>query len=297
MKKYKIDFQLDPPHMHRQNLVEREIRTCKNHFISGLSTTDSYLPISEWDQLLYQFMITLNLLCNSRVNPTLFLYTYRFGPYDFNKSPMAPPVTRVVVHYKPGNRTSWDHHDTKGWYIGISLDHYRCMQCYMPATGIVRITDTLLYTPKTFDYPKIATEDYLQQAIVDIIATTKDPPKTLPFMSYGDVTKITTNQISRTLQRSKSQPYLQNFPLPPMLPQIQNENIQHQKIISTPAPAPRVKLVSQPPRLQTKESVPTLPPIDNPSTLPRLDPHSNPWIKILQNIRKHPRLSNPENYK
>ena len=72
MKKYKIDFQLDPPHMHRQNLVEREIRTCKNHFISGLSTTDSYLPISEWDQLLYQFMITLNLLCNSRVNPTLF---------------------------------------------------------------------------------------------------------------------------------------------------------------------------------------------------------------------------------
>ena len=49
MKKYAIDFQLAPPHMCRQNEVERTITTCNNNFISGFSTTDLDFPISEWD--------------------------------------------------------------------------------------------------------------------------------------------------------------------------------------------------------------------------------------------------------
>ena len=78
---------------------------------------------------------------------------------------MEPHVTLVIVHEKPGNFTSWDHHDTPGWYIGSSLDYYTYTQCYMPATIIVLITDTLQYIPKTFVSPKTTTEDYLQQAI------------------------------------------------------------------------------------------------------------------------------------
>ena len=114
------------------------------------------------------------------MNPYLSSYAYLFGPYDFNKSPMAPPGTRVIVHNKPGNQRSWFHHGTTGWYIGPSLDHYRCMQCYIPSTGIVIITDTLQYIPKAFALPKTTTEDYLQQAIGDIISIMKNPPKTLP---------------------------------------------------------------------------------------------------------------------
>ena len=105
IKKYEIDFQLAPPHMHRQNAVERAIRTYKNHFIAGLSMADPYLPISEWDRLISQCTITLNLLQNPRVNPYLSAYAYLFGPYVFNKSPMAPPGTCVIVHEKFGNRT------------------------------------------------------------------------------------------------------------------------------------------------------------------------------------------------
>ena len=105
MKKYEIDFQLDPPHMHRQNTAERAIRTCKNHFISELSTTDPDLPIREWDRILSQCVITLNLLRNSRVNPALSAYAYLLGTYDLNKSPMAPPGTRVILYEKTGKRT------------------------------------------------------------------------------------------------------------------------------------------------------------------------------------------------
>ena len=105
MKKQEIDFQLDPRHMHRQNAAERAIITYKNHFISGLLATDPYLPISEWDRLLSQCVITLNLLQNSRLNQDLSAYAYLFGPYYFNKYPMAPPGNRLIVHDKPDNRT------------------------------------------------------------------------------------------------------------------------------------------------------------------------------------------------
>ena len=92
------------------------------------------------------------------------------------------------------------------------------MQCYMLVTGIVRITDTLQYTPKTFAFPKTTTEYYLQQAIGDIISIMKDPLKTLPLLSYGNATKNAINQIAHILNRSKYQPRLQILPLPHLLP-------------------------------------------------------------------------------
>ena len=155
--------------MHRLNAAERAIKTCKNHFIYGFSTTDSDSPISKWDRLLSQCVITLHLLQNTRVNPDLSVHAYLFGPYDINKSPMAPPGTRVIVHDKTDNHTSWGHHGTPGWNIGPSLHNYRCIQCCILTTGIVRITDTLQYILKAFYFPKTTIENYLQQAIGDII--------------------------------------------------------------------------------------------------------------------------------
>ena len=76
---------------------------------------------------------------------------------------MAPPGTRAIVHKKPVTRTSWGHHGTPGYYIGPSLYHYICIQCDMPTTDIVRITDTLQYIPKAFVLPETTTEYYLQQ--------------------------------------------------------------------------------------------------------------------------------------
>ena len=176
--------------MHRQNAAEQAIRNCKNHFISGFSTTDPDFRIRKWYQLISKCLIALNILSNYKVNTALSAYAYLYGPYDFNKYPMEPPGTCVIVHEKPGNITSWGHRVTPCWYIGPSLDHYRHMQYYMPATDIVRITDTLQYIPKAFVFLKTTTEDCCQQEIGVIIATTKDPSKTLPFLSYGDATKI-----------------------------------------------------------------------------------------------------------
>ena len=43
----------------------------KNHLLSGIVTCNKNYPITEWDQILNQTEITLNLLQNSRVNPNI----------------------------------------------------------------------------------------------------------------------------------------------------------------------------------------------------------------------------------
>ena len=172
------------------------------------STTDTYFPISKWYRLLYQYAIILNLLRNSRVRPALSAYAYLFGPCDFNKYPMAPPGTHIIVHDKPCNRTSCGHHVTLGWYIGPYLEYYSFMQCYMPATGIVIITDTLQYIPKAFAFPIITTKYYLQQAIGDIIAITKNPLRYFLYCCMVMQQKNVINHISHIFHRSTYQPRL-----------------------------------------------------------------------------------------
>ena len=156
----------------------------------------------------------------------------------------------------------------------------------MPANVIVRITDTLQYTPKAFAFPKTTTKKDIQQTIGDMIAIMKYQSKTPPFLSYGDTTKSVINKISHILQRSTAQSRLQILQLPPMLPQRQNKNILPPEIISPSAPDMRVEPEVQPTRVQTLASLTTLPPRVKPSDSPSLDPHSNPWIiKIAKNKR------------
>ena len=61
-----VSHQLVPPHIHRRNAAERAIRTYKNHLIAGLYTCDPQFPSREWDRLLPQCNITLNLLRSAR---------------------------------------------------------------------------------------------------------------------------------------------------------------------------------------------------------------------------------------
>ena len=96
-----------PPHIHRRNSAEHVIQTFKNHFIAGLASTDPNFPLSNWCRLLPQAELTLNLLRPSRLNPNLSAYAQLEGAFDFTRTPLAPPGTRVIVHEKPTQRRTW----------------------------------------------------------------------------------------------------------------------------------------------------------------------------------------------
>lgn len=203
MENKNTTFQLVPPHNHRANLAERAIQTFKCHLKSGLASVHPDFPITEWDRLLDQCFLTLNILRPSTVNPNLSAYAYLHGQFDFNSTPLAPPGTKVIIHSKPGNRASWDPNGKVGYYVGRASKHYRCMTCYNPQTRSEIVTDTLVFIPHTIPFPHITTDDFIRQAASDIITLlTHPPPLSHPSLSVGDTTKNGLLQLATILNRN-----------------------------------------------------------------------------------------------
>ena len=114
------------PANHQVNAVKCTIKTFKNHFISGLCSTDSQWPTQLWYQLANQVATTLNIIRRSRIDPTRSEFHQLNGhKYDWNAFPMAPPGTRAVIYISAEGRTSWGARGIDTWYCGPSMDHYR----------------------------------------------------------------------------------------------------------------------------------------------------------------------------
>ena len=120
----------------------------------------------------------------------------------------------------------------------------------MLATVYVRYIDTLQFIPATFKFPETTTEDYLRQSVGDILALLKDPPKTLPFLSYGDATKNSATNIAQLLQRSVPQPRLPVMSLDPLFP-LTNQPVSALPRLPTVLPSPVVS-----PRVQSTVPAP-----------------------------------------
>ena len=147
-REQRISLQYVAPGNHRSNKAERAIRTWKNHFIATLATTDPAFPIAlAWDELMEHAELTLNLMRASGVTPLISAWHQLHGPFDFNRTPLAPPGIKVVVHEKPDKRGSWAVHGPEGFYVGPALKSYRCYRVFVPSTKAVRISDTLSWHP------------------------------------------------------------------------------------------------------------------------------------------------------
>ena len=137
--------------------------------MADLATCDPDFPLREWDRLIPQAELTLNLMRNSRINPRLSAWAYVFGNHDFNRVPLAPPGTKIVLHSKPSHRKSWAFHGEEGYYIGPAQDHYRCVKCYIPKTRKERISDTVSFIPKVIPIPQANINDHLRRTADDLI--------------------------------------------------------------------------------------------------------------------------------
>ena len=134
-------------------------------------------------------------------------YTYLLGEFDFNTTPLAPPGTRVVSHSKPEIRGSWAPNGEDAWYIGPSMEHYRCVNCYFPNTKATRNVDTVTFSPTTVPFPKVNLEDFLRQAASDIVSLLQNPPSTTtPSLQAGDSIQNALLQLATILHRTDDLP-------------------------------------------------------------------------------------------
>jgi len=202
--KRNIQFQLVPPYVHRRNAAERAIQMFKNHFLSVLATCDTEFPIVEWDRLLPQTEMTLNMLRPARLNPKMSLYMYLNGPHNFLAMPLAPAGTKVVIHMKPDQRSSWAYHGKVGWYVGPAPHHYRCFRCYVPSSGKEIITDTVRFIPGKVTLPTMSTETHLKRSLDKIINILQSiNVATIPMLEHKDTILKAFKQVSQVLNTNK----------------------------------------------------------------------------------------------
>jgi hypothetical protein len=125
-------LQLVEPHNHCVNTAEQAIQTFKDAFISTLPMTDCDFPLKLWDRLMPKVINTLNMLHALRIDPTNLAYKVLYGPYDWNRHPLALHGCKSVVYKDGDTRGLWALHGIDGWYLGPLMDHYQCDINYIP---------------------------------------------------------------------------------------------------------------------------------------------------------------------
>lgn len=191
-----------PPHNKRHNAAERAIQTFKNHFVAGLCSCYPDFPIHLWDRLLPHALLSLNLMRASRVNPLLSAYVQVYGPFTFNKTPIAPPGIKVLVHEKPAVRKTWALHAVEGWYIGPALDSY-CFYCvWIWETAKERTTATLAWFPKYVTMPTATSTDLLFAGLRDVIHALNNPSNNSPLAPLTDSNVLQLKQLVSLLSRA-----------------------------------------------------------------------------------------------
>ena len=66
--------------------------------------------------------------------PNLSAYSHVFGLFNYNRTPLVHPRTKIITHKKPDARKSWTLHGKKGWYVGPAMEYYRCYRVFIEET-------------------------------------------------------------------------------------------------------------------------------------------------------------------
>ena len=186
IKNDELEYQLVPPHVDRRNLTEREIKTLKDHFIAGLATIDPKFPVYLWCRLLPQATVTLNIIRQSRIHPSLSAYQELMGGFDYNKTHIALVGVKVIIREKPATRQSWAAHGINGWYISPAMEHYMCHKVYATETRGEKVGDPVEFFPQDLPMPKISSTYMVIKAAVELTHALKNPTLASPFHKFGD---------------------------------------------------------------------------------------------------------------
>jgi len=205
MKKQGVDYQLVLAGQHCCNAAKHAIQTFKNHFIMGLCTTDKNFPLHLWDCLVQHSVLTLNLLWGSWINPKLSAWAQVYGHYDFNRTPIAPPGIKVLVHKKPSNRNTWASHAIEGWYVGPALLAYQCYCMCIMETKCKQIADTLTWFPTTAPMPTISSQDIIASATWDILHALQNLTNSSPIAPTTDTETEILKQLTTILHNKTTE--------------------------------------------------------------------------------------------
>ena len=108
------------------------------------------------------------------------VYCQVWGNFDFNKTPLAPAGTKLLVHIEPEIRESYAPRATNGWYLGPAMRNYRCYRVYIVETKAERIVDNVAWFPIYVSIPTSSSTTTLLSAAYDLTQVLLSPRKSSP---------------------------------------------------------------------------------------------------------------------
>ena len=89
---------------------------------------------------------------------------------------MASLILKAHLSHHPADKRFWELNGTDRFYIGPVINHYRYIKVYITKGRSVRICDIVTYIPNVGPIPETKLEDYLRQAMNDIVQILTKPP-------------------------------------------------------------------------------------------------------------------------
>jgi hypothetical protein len=284
--KKNCSLQLVPPDNHRRNLAERAIQTFKSHFKAILAGVADNFPMNLWDRLLPQTILTLNLLRQSNVAPTVSAYQYVNGAFDYNKMPLAPMGCAVQIHENSERRRSWAANSSDGWYLRTSPEHYRCHVIYCKNTRSERISDTVHFKHKYITEPTLTPEDTIVKALNNLTQALKDKRNKKGSEELDALRKLDDilNNIPTTSNNSKRVTFANTTNLP-------QETQPPATRVEVTIPTPRVVQELPPPRVI--QAIPPSHAVDTFSTPRVINETRTPRVRLTRPSKVRATIDKP----
>ena len=101
-EKCNANYQLVPPNTHQSNAAERTICTFKAHFFFILAGVAPDFPKHLLDLLLPQTELTLNLLRQATLDPSRSAWSYFYGLFNYDATPIRPLGCDIIAQKRQG---------------------------------------------------------------------------------------------------------------------------------------------------------------------------------------------------
>jgi hypothetical protein len=179
-------FPTGPPLQSLTKCSRKSNRDLERPLVAGLASLDPNFPMHLWCGIIHQCTQTLNLMRPSRINPHLSAEAQLNGAFHYNKSPLAPPGTKVLNHETPNKRRTWVVHGTDDWYFGGAPEHYRCYQVYATKPRAECIAQTVEFFPHNGKMPQLSSAEAAIRAAIDLCWVIQNPAPTSPPSALGN---------------------------------------------------------------------------------------------------------------
>ena len=136
------------------------------------------------------------------MNPKPSGYAQLHGEFNYDATPLAPPGTQVVIHEKPTVRGTWASHGVKGWYLGPSVNHYRCHHVYVAKTRGEQDSDCVEFFPHNTPLPCKSSAENSIIAARELAYTLKNPAPQAPFSNIGKSQLVAIEQLSKVFTKA-----------------------------------------------------------------------------------------------